>query len=327
MTPAPRRLDPPAHYDPGRRDTWTEAVTRLADTGGLFRADPHLLDAYVEAVASHRQASLLLAQTNVLITRNGNAVENPALGVQRRTADAMAKAAKALGLHRTPMTAALAESPMAGDGRRWCEEHQRDECKHNKKNGTPCHAYQLIAGMGSCRKHVGMRLEDARAQGQVNLARFYTGAEVEIDPGAALLWELRHSAAVVGELRAEVARLAAEPGPDGAAGGGLFWGTVYERDRGDGVVETERRAGPHVILRALREEQDHLVKTAAAAHQAGAQAAQVDAARAIGAGLYRLLEVILEGLELSPRQRNELVPTVVPAAIRAWDPAGEVVPS
>jgi hypothetical protein len=169
-----------------------------------------------------------------------------------------------------------------------------------------------------------MRLEDARAQGQVNLARIYTGGSTEIDPAGALLWELGHSAHLVGELRARVAQLAEAAGPDGQPGSGLFWGTVLERDLGDGVVETERRAGPNVLLRALAEERKHLVNTAAAAHTAGAQAAQVDAARAVGAGLYRLLEVILDGLELTPYQRGELVPVVVPAAIRAWDPAGEI---
>jgi P27 family predicted phage terminase small subunit len=319
MTGPPRRLEPPTHYDPARKATWTDAINRLADTGGLFRADPHILDVYVEAIAAHRQASQLLAQTNVLITRGDKAVANPALAIQRQTADAIAKAAKALGLHRSPMTAALAESPMAGDGRRWCEEHQRDECKHHRKDGELCHAFQLIPGMGSCRKHVGFRLEEARERGAARLARIYTGATVDIDPAAALLWELGHSAAVVSELRAEVTRLAAEPGPDGEAGSGLFWGTVLERDR-DGVSEVERRAGPHAVLRALAEERKHLVNTAAAAHTAGAQAAQIDAARAWGTSLYRLLETILANLELSPRQRDELVPVVVPAAIRAWNP-------
>jgi phage terminase small subunit len=319
MTGPPRRFDPPEHYDAARKATLADAVTRLADTGGLFKADPHLLDAYVEAVAAHAQASQLLARTSVLITRGDRAIENPALGIQRRTADAMAKAARALGLHRTPMTAALADSPMAGDGRRWCEDHQRDECKHHRKDGELCHAYQLIAGMGACRKHVGFRLEEARERGAANLARIYTGATVEIDPAAALLWELGHSAALVAELRGRVAEMAAEPGPDGQPGSGLFWGAVLERER-DGVVERELRAAPNVILRALDLERDHLVKTAAAAHTAGAQAAAVDAARAASASLFALLSAVFEALELTPHQRDVLVPERIPAVIRAWNP-------
>jgi P27 family predicted phage terminase small subunit len=319
MTQPPRRLEPPARYDPARKATWTDAVERLMDSGGVFRTDPALLDAYVEAVASHTQASQLLAQTNVLITQGNRAVENPALGVQRRTAADMAKAAKALGLHRTPMTAVLAESPMRGDGRRWCDEHQRDECKHNRKDGQPCHAYQLIPGMGACRKHVGMTLADARERGKANLARIYTGAATEIDPAAALLWELGHSAALVSELRARVAAMAEEPGPDGEPGSGLFWGTTLERER-DGVLEREQRAGPHVLLKALSDERHHLVLTAAAANTAGAQAAAVDAARAASASLFALLSAIFEALELTAHQRDDLIPERVPAIIRAWNP-------
>jgi P27 family predicted phage terminase small subunit len=322
----PRRLEPPAHYDQARRDTWTAAVNRLTDSGGVFRADPALLDAYTEAVAAHAQASRILTQTSVMITRGDRAVENPALGIQRRAADAMAKAARNLGLHRTPMQAALAESPMQGDGRRWCDDHQRDECKHQRKHGGDCHGHHLIPGTGSCRMHVGMSAAAAREKGKAALARIYSGAGMDIDPAGALLWELSHSAALVGELRGRVAELAVEPGPDGEPGSGLFFGVAVERDRGDGTVEVERRAGPHAILRALGDEREHLVRTAAAAHTAGAQAAQVDAARQIGAGLYRLIEVILAGLELTPRQRDELVPVIVPAAIRAWDPAASEGP-
>jgi P27 family predicted phage terminase small subunit len=317
-TQPPRRTEPPAHYDPARRDTWTDAITRLVDAGGIFHADLNMLDAYVEAVAAHRQASELLARTNVLITRGDRAIENPALGIQRRTADAMAKAAKALGLHRTPMQAALAESPMRGDGRRWCDEHHRDECKHPRKDGQPCHGHPPIPGMGSCRMHVGMSAAAARERGQANLARIYTGASMDIDPAGALLWELRHSAAAVAELRARVAEIAGEPGPDGDPGSGLFWGVTVARER-DGVTETEHRAGPHAILRALNEEAEHLVRTAAAARATGAMEVVADAQRRIAASLSGLLDPILEGLELTPYQRDELVPRIVPAAIRGWE--------
>jgi P27 family predicted phage terminase small subunit len=336
-TPSPpRRLDPPGHYDDARRATWTDAITRLTDTGGVFRADPALLDAYTEAVAAHRQASSILSQTNVMITRNGQAVENPALGIQRRAADAMAKAARNLGLHRTPMTAGTLQVPPARPdplgGARWCDVHHRPECIHHRRKcahqGGPvppegcCHQH-AVTGTASCYLHAGKSLPEARAEGEANRRRIYTGGMVEIDPATALLQELGHSAALVEELRARVADLAEQDGPDGEPGTGLFWGAVLERDRGDGIIEREHRAGPHAILRALDQERDHLVKTAAAAHTAGAQAAQVDAARAAGAGLYRLLELIFAALELSDRQREELIPERIPAIIRAWNPASE----
>jgi P27 family predicted phage terminase small subunit len=96
------RLDPPAHYDDERRSIWAETVTRLTTGGRIFRADPEVLNTYVEAVRAHRQASRLLAETNVMIIRDGKATENPALSIQRRSAEAMTRASKALGLDRVP---------------------------------------------------------------------------------------------------------------------------------------------------------------------------------------------------------------------------------
>ena len=92
--------DPPDRYDAERRAIWQDAVTRLTAGGRPFRADPEILNTYVEAIRSHRQASAILAQTNVMITRDGKAEENPALGIQRRTAHQVAQTSRALGLDR-----------------------------------------------------------------------------------------------------------------------------------------------------------------------------------------------------------------------------------
>ena len=280
-TPTPRRLEPPAHYDPGRRATWTQAVTDLAGEGGIFRANADTLDAYVQAVANHAQASQLLTQTNVLVTRGDRAVANPALAVQRQAAADITKYAQALGLHRTPLITAAsvqATRPDPMGGARWCEHHHRAECVHHRKHcahqGGPvppegcCHQ-QSVKGTPSCYLHAGKPLAVARAEGQAAVARIYTGASADVDPAGALLTELSYSAAVVGELRAKVAEMAAAPGPDGLPGTGLFWGVTVARER-DGVTETEQRAAPHAILRALAEEREHLVRTAAACKAAGA---------------------------------------------------------
>lgn len=166
------RLEPPGHYDDERREIWSETVARLTAGGRIFRADPEVLDAYVEAVRSHRQASRLLAKTNVMITRDGKAIENPALAVQRRSAEAMARASRSLGLDRVP-AGPIAEPAPAGliaggdpDRRRWCEEHQRHECRYNRQDGQPCHQWRLVAGLDTCRKHGGKTLEALRADGQ-----------------------------------------------------------------------------------------------------------------------------------------------------------------
>jgi P27 family predicted phage terminase small subunit len=328
MADPPRRLEPPQHYDQARRDTWAQAVTDLAGEGGIFRADPHTLDAYVEAVATHAQASQLLAQTNVLITRGDRALPNPAVAIQRQAADQITRTARALGLHRTPLAVSVAPGrPDPLGGARWCEQHQRAECVHHRRRcahqGGPvpaegcCHQ-QAVKGTPSCYHHAGKPLAAARADGQAVLARIYSGLPLAIDPAAALLAELGFSARLTSELRARVAELAEQPGPDGRPGSGLFWGTVLERER-DGVVEREHRAGPHAILKALNDEAEHLVRTAAAARATGAMETQAEAARRMAAHLTRLLDVIFAGLELSPRQRDELIPVVVPAAIRAWE--------
>lgn len=164
----PPRLDPPAHYDGERRDIWAETVARLTAGGRIFRADPEVLNTYVEAVRSHRQASKLLAKTNVMITRDGKAIENPALAVQRRSAEAMTRASRALGLDRAPPARDPIAEAVPGPliARRWCEQHKRHECRHNRQDGTPCHQYRLVAGLDTCRKHGGKSLAELREDGR-----------------------------------------------------------------------------------------------------------------------------------------------------------------
>lgn len=313
------RLEPPGWYPDGHRAIWADTITRLTDTGGVFKADPYMVDVYVCAYVNHTKAARLAADTTPVLIRDGRPVANPALAEQRKAAGDLARASRALGLDRNPMQAALAASPMQGDGRRWCEEHRRDECKHNKKNGTPCHDYRLIPGMGSCKRHVGMTLERAREQGQANLARLYTSPAMDIDPAAALLWEVSHSAAHVADLRAEVARLSAEPGPDGQPGSGLWFGVEREVWRDGELAERHLKAGPHPKLRAYDGERDHLVRTAAAARTTGALEAQVNVARAVGAGFHGLLTAIFTDLELAQWQWDR-VPQVVPARLAEYDP-------
>lgn len=62
-----------------------------------------------------------------------------------------------------------------------------------------------------------------------------------------------------------------------------------------------------------------MIRTAAAARSTGAMEAQATAARQLAAGLTRLVDTILDGLQLTPYQRDELVPVIVPAAIRGLD--------
>lgn len=148
------RLDPPAHFDDERREIWAEALSRLTSSGRVFRADPEVLGTYVEAVRSHRQASRLLSQTNVLLTRDGRAVENPALAVQRKSAEAMARASRALGLDRAP--AAGGSSVTAPEP----EPNHDGKCGGKKKQGggtcTQAAGWGTPhPGTGRCKLHGG----------------------------------------------------------------------------------------------------------------------------------------------------------------------------
>jgi len=147
------RLEAPAHYDDERRQIWAETVTRLTTGGRIFRADPEILGTYVEAVRSHRQASRLLAQTNVMITRDGVAMENPALAIQRKSAESMARASRSLGLDRIPVddpSMTDAEPAPIHDGKCGGKKKQGGgTCTQPAGWGTP------HAGSGRCKLHGG----------------------------------------------------------------------------------------------------------------------------------------------------------------------------
>jgi P27 family predicted phage terminase small subunit len=192
------RLDPPQHFDEERRAIWQETVTRLTAGGRIFRADPEILGTYVEAVRSHRQASRILAETNVMVIRDGQARENPALAIQRRTAQDMARASKALGLDHlpvTPIAEAVSDSPIAP---RWCDEHQRQECRHRRQDGSWCHQWRLVGGLDTCRKHGGKSLAQLREEGRNRILEAQARAELarlDVPPVTDPLTELAKVAA------------------------------------------------------------------------------------------------------------------------------------
>lgn len=203
------RLDPPQHYDDERRSIWAETVTRLTSSGRVFRADPEVLNTYVEAVRSHRQASRLLAQTNVMITRDGKVMENPALAIQRRSAEAMTRASRALGLDRMPglpdepsMTSA--DPVPIHDGKCGGKKKQSEgTCTQAAGWGTP------HPGTGRCKLHGGCAPSSVaaglNAQAAAELARLdvepVTDALAELArlAGQAVRWK-DNMAAKVNEL-------------------------------------------------------------------------------------------------------------------------------
>jgi hypothetical protein len=142
-----------------------------------------------------------------MIIRDGKAAENPALGIQQRAAAAMASSSRALGLDKVPIAGQGQADPVAGQllggfeppQPRWCDEHQRNECRHRRQDGQPCHQFKLVSGLDVCRKHGGKTLEQLRADGQARL--------VEADAAKALA---RLDAPPVVNPFEELARLAGQ---------------------------------------------------------------------------------------------------------------------
>ena len=333
--PAPRRFDNPYEATDPRRDIWAQTVARLTAHGQVFKADPDVLTAYVEQVHTNRRATTLLGQTDVLIIRDGRAVPNPAVEVQRRSGAAIAALARQLGLGKTPLASALAESPLAQDDSRWCEVHDRRECKHRNSAGTDwCHQWKLVKGLDECRKHGGMKLDELRAKGQARMARLY-GTRADVTPVAALLDEVSWSAGHVRSLRDALAAVEEEPGPDGRAGSGMWWGTTRTVTRDGEVVERTEEAKPNVLLTAYNAERAHLAKVAHAAITAGAQQEAVDVAKALGAGFGRIIDAIMARMWAVPdelagasagdlvRWQQRSVPAFIPAVLREYDMAGD----
>ena len=187
------RLDPPAHLDDERRAIWAETVARLTAGGRVFRADPEILITYVEAVRSHRQASRLLAQTNVMITRDGVAMENPALAIQRKSAESMARASRSLGLDRipaaeeTPSDPATPGNPLQPpDPGRWCEQHKRHECTRQRKGKRgACHG-PVVTGGSACRMHLGKEAPPVIAEARAERLLYQRDAAPVVNPLEAL---------------------------------------------------------------------------------------------------------------------------------------------
>lgn len=107
------------------RDIWDDTVRELQAMHLAHAADRDALRCYCEAVATHRRASQLLAQSGILIRgQRNNMVRNPLLQVQRDAAAAVRGFAQEFGL--TPSSRSRienkrddednTENPFAGTG-------------------------------------------------------------------------------------------------------------------------------------------------------------------------------------------------------------------
>lgn len=315
------RFTPPGHYDDRRRHVWTDTVDRLTEGGRIFTADPRVIDAYVQAAVTHDQAAQILAQTPPVVIREGpggrqQAAANPTVAVQQRAARELTRLSRELGLHHAlpadpmstpPATETHESEELPG---RWCDQHKRRECTHDRSKGRGvCHGI-AVKGTPACGKHGGKTLAELKADGERRLARTY-GQPRPVGAGEALMEEIARTAGAVDYLAELVAAIEPEA---------LWWGRTKVTQTPDGALTTvEARA--HVVLQAYWKERDHLADISSAALARGAEQQMVDWARLAGMGAAKVLDRVLDALQLSPEQRAQ-IPQVVPDAFRALEAGG-----
>jgi len=321
----PNPLDPPAHLDDARRAIWRDTLAQIMEAGTIARLDPNSLAAYVEAVHTHQRATHLLAQTDILINREGTPAPNPALHIQQTAARTIATFARQFRLTATaPGQPDHTEQPDQGkqsaqpmrDGApmrkgRWCERHSRYCCTGTTQAGLPC-CRPARKTSGKCPRH-DTRGRAVKLAESLGLVPTY-GLPVKVTAEQAVMEELWRTAGAVRWLAERVAQLEAAA---------LTWGTTQTVQRWWGEFpgsEEVAKAGPHVLLDLYFRERKHLVDVALGIIGAGLAARMVDLAQEQGAASARVVDAILADLSLTEEQWA-LVPQVVPRRFRELMPA------
>lgn len=189
-------------------------------------------------------------------------------------------------------------------------------CGAKTRNGGTCKAAP-VNGTTRCRMHGGSspqakakaaeRQAVARAEAEV----VKLGARRDIHPADALIELVQFTAGEVSFWRSKVNELDDEA---------LVWGVTREKTGGDDHGTTSE-AKPNVAYVMLERSSDRLAAYASAALKAGVEERRVRLAESQGALVAQVIRQVLDQLHLTPAQ-IELVPTVVPAALRLI--AGEV---
>lgn len=227
-------------------------------------------------------------------------------------------------------------------------------CGAKKRDGNPCGAPPIKGGT-RCVRHGGKapqvqaaaarRLAEQEAQEIMNKAVVTLGIkDRDIDPAKALLEEISWTYAHVQWLRGKVQELTAnqplvrgtedryEFTDDGdtrfTAGNtestnpgahALVWGQTEYRDKSGGedagqtIVE---QAGINVWYQLYMKEREHLTKVSALALKAGIEERKIKLAESQGELVAAVLQRILNALNLSPAQWEQ-VPVIVPRELRA----------
>lgn len=216
-------------------------------------------------------------------------------------------------------------------GSRWCAEHNRFECKAQRKHGAgDCHAI-AVEGTPYCRMHAGVSLEVLKAQGQARITAFSAlGATPGIDPGYAVLaslhmaWMRLHLYARLLEEQVEHDAGAHYSGQHVTPGGsdsqespeavaGLI-GHTYAADKQAGIFAASEAQRGLVGLESA--ERDRVVRFAKVAHDMGIAEREVRLAEKQGELLASVIRGVLGDLDLTEQQQGR-VPEVVQRHLRA----------
>ena len=204
-------------------------------------------------------------------------------------------------------------------------ENGRPICGARKKNGKPCGA-SPVRGATRCVNHGGAtpvakraaknRVTQAKASAALrNLG--YDPEASDVDPSEALLRLVSDKAREVAWWRGRVDQLQDGPGDQDE----ITWGrTKHEEGVGPlGPVDKDDWAAElNVNIRALHTAEDQLARYASLALKAGVEQQQVEVRKQEALLLVGVIHSVLNNLGLTAEQRN-LVPDVVPAALRAID--------
>lgn len=308
--------DRPADLPADLHPIWAATIRQL-EQAGTERVDPAALAAYCSAVHSNRTATRLITDTGPLIERDGHVVANPALAIQKDTAQVIRNLGRAMGLTRISagQSAVQPAAPMQSEdpdgGGRWCAEHVRWECTHNRSRGRgTCHGPRK-RGTAGCRMHAGSN-QDVKHAAATLVRPLAAGQLRDVSPGQALLEEVARTAQEVEWLATQVGQL---------QGDAVVWGRDRERVSSAGEwpgTEVLSTAKPHVWVQLYHQQRRHLAAVCAAALAANVDERMVRVAEAQGAAIVQLLQAVFADpqLGLTPAQRAVL-PQVVPRHLRA----------
>lgn len=308
-------LTPPPDLSPAALAIWQQVLTELDEAGQTARATPDLLRAHVEAVTTHRRASALLGQTDILIQQgqgpDARPVPSPALAIQKTAADTITKTTRALGLNRPPARAVdiRAGQPMRtrSPEARWCDEHKRWECTGSRSRGRGlCHGIAM-EGLTTCRMHQGRHGKVAHLAA-VAARKRTGGVPRDVHPAQALLEEVAYWTGLCDWLDEIVGELEQ---------GNAVWGISQRTDVTGGefpgatVIE---RADLNVWVKWQHQAHREKVTAAKAAVEAEVDTALLRLEQAKGMQVFRAFQLGLEQLELTEAQwaiAREAMPRVL----------------